>query len=123
MKRKLFSALMSLAAIVGLASPNLPQVSLNAQGPVGVLPREEYTFTISYRYTKEMVVTINGIEDDNIWLWSWEEDDPDWRTEDFTDDIPDYEMFKTYVVKVTNDYGQDQRSIVYFTPGYPFLGR
>ena len=121
MKKKIFSALLSLAAIAGVAVVDLPEVELSAQGPVGVLPYEEFTFTISYRNIKEINVDINGVIDSNIWTWSWEKEDPDWRTKDYTDKIMDYEVVQIYTVTVTNDYGLDYERIMYVTPGHPYV--
>ena len=112
---------MSLVTIAGFAIVDRPQVSLSAQGPVGVLPYEEFTFTISYRNIKEINVDINGVIDSNIWTWSWEKEDPDWRTKDYTDKIMDYEVVQIYTVTVTNDYGLDYERIMYVTPGHPYV--
>ena len=121
MKKKIFTALLSLVTIAGFAIVDRPQVSLSAQGPVGVLPYEEFTFTISYRNIKEINVDINGVIDSNIWTWSWEKEDPDWRTKDYTDKIMDYEVVQIYTVTVTNDYGLDYERIMYVTPGHPYV--
>ena len=121
LKKKIFTALLSLVTIAGFAIVDRPQVSLSAQGPVGVLPYEEFTFTISYRNIKEINVDINGVIDSNIWTWSWEKEDPDWRTKDYTDKIMDYEVVQIYTVTVTNDYGLDYERIMYVTPGHPYV--
>ena len=123
MKKKLFTALLSLVTIAGFAIVDRPQVSLSAQGPVGVLPYEEFTFTISYRNVKEMAVVINEVTTDNIYLWPWQMGDIEWRTMDYTDKIMGYDMSVTYTVVVYNEEGQDDKSIVFTTPGPPFTGR
>ncbi len=121
MKRKIFSALLSLAAIAGVAVADLPEVELSAQGPVGVLPYEEFTFTISYRNVEEINVDVNGVINTDIWTWPWQKKDPDWRTKDYTDKITDYEVVHLYTVTVTKGDYIDYDQITYITPGHPYV--
>lgn len=114
MKRKIFSALLSISAIVCIAA-GTPYVTLTAHGPIGVQPLEEYTFTIAYYNVQEMVIEINGVSDGQ-WLWWWDREQLEWNYEDYTDRMDEYNMTNTYKVTVINGQERNSAEIVYCTP-------
>ncbi|MBO7213681.1 MAG: hypothetical protein J6U99_03905 [Rikenellaceae bacterium] len=114
MKKTIFTALLSLVAIICIAIGK-PYVTLTAQGPVGVLPNEPFTFTIAYYNVQEMVIEVNGVPDEQ-WLWWWEREQEEWNYESYTDQLTEYNMTNRYSVTVTNDQEHDFEEIVYCTP-------
>lgn len=115
MKRKFFSALLSLAAVAGFAIADTPQVILTAQGPVGVQPLEAFTFTIAYYNVQEMTLETNSVPDEQ-WLWWWEREQKEWNYEGYTDRMDEYNMTNTYKVTVINGEERNSAEIVYCTP-------
>lgn len=114
MKKTIFTALLSLVAIICIAIGK-PYVTLTAQGPVGVLPNEPYTFTIAYYNVQEMVIEINGVSDGQ-WLWWWDREQLEWNYVDYTDRMDEYNMTNTYKVTVINGQERNYAEIVYCTP-------
>ena len=119
-KNKLKVALLSLAAVtgisVGIAIATEPQVRLSQEGVVGVFPNDPYTFFIDYRNANEIIVTINNNINDDLWMWPWQEEDSDWRTKEYTDEILFYNTTKEYKVTVRRGDVERHAYVTYVTP-------
>ena len=119
-KNKLKVALLSLAAVtgisVGIAIATEPEVCLAPGGVVGVQPNEPYTFFIDYRNANEIIVTIDNNINDDLWMWPWQEEDSDWRTKEYTDEIPYYNTTREYKVIVKLGKKQSIERTTYITP-------
>lgn len=121
MKKKIFAALLNLAAISGIAIANNdnpePVVSILPDEPQVVCVGEDFLFSIYYQYTEELVVTGNGRS--NQWIWWWDRNDPEVKVTTYTDEILEYNKIVVYTVIATNDYGSDNTSVIYMTLDEP----
>ena len=74
MKKSIFAALLSTATIAGIAiaENETPILRTSPYGTVNVLVGDEFTFTIRFQYTQELVVTADNIENENCWIWWWD---------------------------------------------------
>ena len=121
MKKSIFTALLSLVAIVGIAFANNdnpePVVSILPDEPQVVCVDEDFSFSIYYQYTEELVVTGNGRS--NQWIWWWNRNDSDVKVTTYTDEILTYNTIVVYTVIATNDYGSANASVIYMTLDEP----
>ena len=74
MKKKIFAALLSLAAIAGIAiAENEPPIlRTTPYGTVNAHVGDEFTFLITYQFAEQIVITADSIENDNCWIWWWD---------------------------------------------------
>ena len=117
MKKTIFTALLSLVAIVGIAFANndkpKPVVNILPDSPQYVFAEEEFSFLIYYQYTEQLVITGNGRS--NQWIWWWDRNDPEVNVITYTDEILEYGWTVEYEVIAVNDYGQDTDKVIYTT--------
>jgi hypothetical protein len=117
MKKKIFTALLSLAAVAGIAiaENETPILRTSPYGTVNVLVGDEFTFTIRFQYTQELVVTADNIENENCWIWWWDRGVAEPNEVHHTGSIHTQYTTRNYQIVAYNGNKQSSKTLTYRT--------
>lgn len=117
MKKTIKMALLSLAAVAGIAiaENETPILRTSPYGTVNVLVGDEFTFNIRFQYTQELIITADSIKNENRWVWWWDRGVAEPNTVSHSGVIHTQYTTRNYKITARNGDKQTHATLTYKT--------